>query len=1226
MENELLVGQETFEECHSSASAFAILKDDFLDLGDEPDIKAYLSHHENSINGTTTQQSSTANTVQPSIAVSEKLSTLPMSTKMDDWDQDVLLSNAGLPEMNPLLELGNGVEDDFQKMLNEWENHMDSLQTSDAQPGPPQYILPESSQQQQSPEECSSDDKDDDNLVKGDVEGEGDSQTNPASCSPLIGGAQVSRDMDETDDLEDSRVPSVGGRAFDLTSGSSSCFSDDNSDMGGSPFNVVDVNNSAIIKKELMDEEEDDEEEEEGSLDEEAVSQSTLPSSPPSLETHQSSSQSYSKQRAKVSPASKSPVTSESGVLPKQPVKIEPNSGPSLTGIVICCSPGGHFETYEVLEASDGDQLLDEFEAACQNDLFREFAGGKSSSKSADLKRLQIVDAVQNHFSATFGDNTKKKPRIVPSHRIKDALPREVIEKIKSSSVKSRTIAIIEPVLDGCRTTNETFNQLNSTPFTPPPPPPPATISKPAFQRSHHHSLPMGGSKSAAVPRFQEAASSLNRSKHYRHFGSVGGVVSPPPSVPSPPPPPPIQLDHDYCSSASKIKRIAAASSRPPPPITSAHHATYQPRTTPLVGSRTITYSTSNGRREYTTYPAPSRTGSGSGSIYGKSGQTITMLKKAPVPIVVTSSSGLANASGATVTRPYVRVSTGSRVVTANLLKPTPLSTSAPSVVGLETGSGGSGSNLQAASKAPSSGVVSKLSAGSIKQHQQLTTSSPRGSSNKFPATVVCLQKRRDSDHSGRGGGTKDSGLDSGDTMSDTSEQSTRDAEDIGYSKVPSYLTSVAVKNSDSSSVTPADEIGYDRLPAYIRGVGPKGSGAAGGGGNTRKRVVIVHASETSRSGIRSGGSQRVTTSSAAVGNNTTTSGGGGGGVSAKQVNPQQVADNTSKQVHRGRHCSSSSSEGSTTSVTSEAVAGSAISNQSTTRQTVINHEGAGGGGGDGVSNTSSSEPPRSMSTRSMTTRSSRRTRRSRSSSTSSNCSNTSMSSSTHVAKKRKRTSRGSRSPVPSSRRRLSGSANGSAGNQVGFGSGGGRFTRDRQRREQECRQLDQEGERRNEERRIVYVGKISEGTTRADLRKRFEVFGPILEISVHFRDRGDNYGFITFKYKVDAYEAIEHGNDDPSYPTVDLCFGGRRAFCKEKYSDLDSHMNSSLEPCDFEGGYRLRGGSGDGSTSSSGGRPGVMRSRGGGQGRGSANDFDSLLQQARAGLSSKKQQQQLAT
>ena len=48
-----------------------------------------------------------------------------------------------------------------------------------------------------------------------------------------------------------------------------------------------------------------------------------------------------------------------------------------------------------------------------------------------------------------------------------------------------------------------------------------------------------------------------------------------------------------------------------------------------------------------------------------------------------------------------------------------------------------------------------------------------------------------------------------------------------------------------------------------------------------------------------------------------------------------------------------------------------------------------------------------------------------------------------------------------------------------------------------------------------------------------------------------DNYGFVTFKYKNDAYEAIEHGNDNPSFSRVDLCFGGRRTFCKEKYSDL---------------------------------------------------------------------------
>lgn len=43
----------------------------------------------------------------------------------------------------------------------------------------------------------------------------------------------------------------------------------------------------------------------------------------------------------------------------------------------------------------------------------------------------------------------------------------------------------------------------------------------------------------------------------------------------------------------------------------------------------------------------------------------------------------------------------------------------------------------------------------------------------------------------------------------------------------------------------------------------------------------------------------------------------------------------------------------------------------------------------------------------------------------------------------------------------------------------------------------------------------------------------------------------MTFAYKVDAYEAVEHGNDDPTLPKYDLSFGGRRAFCKEQYADL---------------------------------------------------------------------------
>lgn len=39
----------------------------------------------------------------------------------------------------------------------------------------------------------------------------------------------------------------------------------------------------------------------------------------------------------------------------------------------------------------------------------------------------------------------------------------------------------------------------------------------------------------------------------------------------------------------------------------------------------------------------------------------------------------------------------------------------------------------------------------------------------------------------------------------------------------------------------------------------------------------------------------------------------------------------------------------------------------------------------------------------------------------------------------------------------------------------------------------------------------------------------------------------------MDAYEAIEHGNDDPYLPKYDLSFGGRRVFCQTSYSDLDN-------------------------------------------------------------------------
>lgn len=49
----------------------------------------------------------------------------------------------------------------------------------------------------------------------------------------------------------------------------------------------------------------------------------------------------------------------------------------------------------------------------------------------------------------------------------------------------------------------------------------------------------------------------------------------------------------------------------------------------------------------------------------------------------------------------------------------------------------------------------------------------------------------------------------------------------------------------------------------------------------------------------------------------------------------------------------------------------------------------------------------------------------------------------------------------------------------------------------------DREKQREVEERRVIYVGRLNEGITKADLRRRFEAFGPVVDISVHFRERG---------------------------------------------------------------------------------------------------------------------------
>uniref|UniRef100_UPI003AACEBF1 uncharacterized protein pprc1 isoform X1 n=1 Tax=Centroberyx gerrardi TaxID=166262 RepID=UPI003AACEBF1 len=106
------------------------------------------------------------------------------------------------------------------------------------------------------------------------------------------------------------------------------------------------------------------------------------------------------------------------------------------------------------------------------------------------------------------------------------------------------------------------------------------------------------------------------------------------------------------------------------------------------------------------------------------------------------------------------------------------------------------------------------------------------------------------------------------------------------------------------------------------------------------------------------------------------------------------------------------------------------------------------------------------------------------------------------------------------------------------------------------------------EERRVVYVGRIRGTMTRKELRERFSLYGEIEDCTLHFRDHGDNYGFVTYYDTKDAFTAIENGSKlrQPDELPFDLCFGGRRQFCQTSYSDLDS--NREYEPLPTKGKF----------------------------------------------------------
>ncbi|XP_031554276.1 peroxisome proliferator-activated receptor gamma coactivator-related protein 1-like [Actinia tenebrosa] len=94
------------------------------------------------------------------------------------------------------------------------------------------------------------------------------------------------------------------------------------------------------------------------------------------------------------------------------------------------------------------------------------------------------------------------------------------------------------------------------------------------------------------------------------------------------------------------------------------------------------------------------------------------------------------------------------------------------------------------------------------------------------------------------------------------------------------------------------------------------------------------------------------------------------------------------------------------------------------------------------------------------------------------------------------------------------------------------------------------------EKRKIVYIGNIEESMSKNDIWRRFREYGPIQKVTVHYRNDGDNYSFVTFVDSSSALEAIEKGNKDPDLKHLDICFGGRRKFCGGSYVDFDSNTS----------------------------------------------------------------------
>ncbi|NXH58773.1 PRGC2 protein, partial [Rhabdornis inornatus] len=109
--------------------------------------------------------------------------------------------------------------------------------------------------------------------------------------------------------------------------------------------------------------------------------------------------------------------------------------------------------------------------------------------------------------------------------------------------------------------------------------------------------------------------------------------------------------------------------------------------------------------------------------------------------------------------------------------------------------------------------------------------------------------------------------------------------------------------------------------------------------------------------------------------------------------------------------------------------------------------------------------------------------------------------------------------------------------------------------------QLKKRREKAIGEGRVVYIRNLSSSMSSSELKKRFEVFGEIVECQVLSRtNRGEKYGFITYRYSEHAALSLKNGPSlrKRNEPSFQLSSGGLGRFFWTRYSDLDCSTDES--------------------------------------------------------------------